>query len=73
MVVLQAPPEPVVKHPNCYCLSKTAAVAMGFPSIPVPLVVVFIVFPSAETTVRTVVWYFPPFFDRSSVSVKRCC
>src|SRR5262249_6834375 len=35
----------------------------------VPLVREVIVFPSLDTTVRTVLWYFPPCLERSSVSV----
>jgi hypothetical protein len=54
---------------SSYCLSKTAVVAIGLPSAPVPFVVVVIVFPSAETTVLAVVWYFPLCIERSSLSV----
>jgi len=44
-------------------------VVIALPSALVPFAVEVIVFPSEETTVRTLVWYLPPFLKRSSVSV----
>jgi len=52
-----------------YGLSKTATAVNALPSASVPFVAEVIIFPSFETTVRTVLWYFPPCFERSSVTV----
>src|ERR1035438_8124207 len=42
---------------------------IGLPSASVPLVVVVIVLPSFDMTVRPAEWYFPPVFFTSTVKV----
>src|SRR3954453_19264250 len=54
---------------QAHCLSKTNVELNGFPSPFVPFVVVVIVLPSLETTVRPVALYCPPVFFRVSVKV----